>query len=60
MFCGTKAASESGALMGADEEERTITAVQEEDAAFRAGVQRWVSDLWEQKDARIERLQKEW
>ena len=32
-----KAASESGALMGADEEERTITAVQEEDAAFRAG-----------------------
>jgi 1-acyl-sn-glycerol-3-phosphate acyltransferase len=32
----------------------------QEDAAFRAGVQRWVSDLWEQKDARIERLQKEW
>jgi len=32
----------------------------QEDPAFRASVQRWVSDLWEQKDARIERLQKEW
>ncbi len=32
----------------------------QEDAAFRASVQRWVSDLWEEKDARIERLQKEW
>jgi hypothetical protein len=32
----------------------------QEDAEFRASVQRWVSDLWEQKDARIERLQKEW
>lgn len=32
----------------------------QEDAEFRASVQRWVSDLWEEKDARIERLQKEW
>ncbi len=32
----------------------------QEDPAFRDSVQRWVSDLWEQKDARIERLQKEW
>ncbi len=32
----------------------------QEDEVFRATVQRWVSDLWEQKDARIERLQKEW
>jgi len=32
----------------------------QEDPRFRARVQDWVSDLWKEKDARIERLQKEW
>ena len=32
----------------------------QEDPRFRDRVQDWVSDLWKEKDARIERLQKEW